>query len=551
MWFFRAVAFDLDGTLAVNGRVDPDVLTAIDHARRQRRVLLVTGRVRADLDREFPGLSHHFSALVTENGAVLTLAGEGPAETRLLREPIDEAVDKALAERGIVSSRGEVLVAIDGRDAIEAADVIAALGLDSQVVRNRDRAMIVPAGVTKGTGLSAGLVALGLSNHNAIAVGDAENDLSLLQAAEVGAAVGNAVPSLVERADLVLDKPDGAGVIRLLDGPLLAGRQRLCPVRRWVGIGSYDDGSPATVPGSQSSLLVTGASGSGKSYLAGLLAEEWIAAGYSLLVIDPEGDHVGLCRLPGVHLVDGDAGLPSPHDLLALFRLRQASVVLDLSSLEPDAQLDYLDRLPAAIAAERARSGVPHWVLYDEAHQQAWLEQSHKISVGIGSCLVTWRPELLSADVTDNVDVAIRIADGTGSNTGRTEATLTTAGRTRRFRIGRRISEHVRHQRKYAVTPLPPDRRFYFRDQNQGASSGAAATLEEFRHRVGHIDSNTLEYHLARGDFSRWVAGVLTDRTLAGELARVEDAWVTQRAAVTEEARDHVVQAVEDRYLRS
>ena len=549
MWFFRAVAFDLDGTLAVDGQIDPDVLTAIDRARRQRAVLLVTGRVRADLDREFPGLTEHFSALVTENGAVLTLLGDGPAETRLLREPIDEAVDKTFAERGIVSSRGEVLIAIDGRDANEATEAIAQLGLDSQVVRNRDRAMIVPAGVTKGTGLTAALVALGLSNHNTIAVGDAENDLSLLQAAEVGVAVGNAVPSLIERADLVTEEADGAGVIRLLDGPLLAGRQRFCPVRRWVNIGSYDDGSPVTIPGSQSNLLVTGASGSGKSYLAGLLAEEWIAAGYSLLVIDPEGDHVGLSRLPGVHLVDGGAGLPSPHDLLALFRLRQASVVLDLSSLQPEAQLDYLDRLPAAIAAERARSGVPHWVLYDEAHQQAWLEQSHRIAVGTGSCLVTWRPELLSADLTDSVDVAIHIAEG--SPTGRTEATLTTAGRTRRFRIGRRISEHVRHQRKYAVTPLPPERRFYFCEKNQTGSAASAATLEEFRHRVGHIDSHTLEYHLARGDFSRWVAGVLTDRTLAGELARVEDAWVTRRAALTEEAREQIVRAVEDRYLRS
>ena len=58
-----------------------------------------------------------------------------------------------------------------------------------------------------------------------------------------------------------------------------------------------------------------------KSYLAGLLAEGWIDAGYSVLVIDREGDHLGLAQRPGVHLVDAAAHLPSPTDLLAIARL--------------------------------------------------------------------------------------------------------------------------------------------------------------------------------------------------------------------------------------
>jgi phosphoserine phosphatase len=61
--------------------------------------------------------------------------------------------------------------------------------------------------VTKGTGLPAALDELGLSPHNAIAAGDAENDLALLQAAEVGAAVANAVPSPTAHADPYLGSP--------------------------------------------------------------------------------------------------------------------------------------------------------------------------------------------------------------------------------------------------------------------------------------------------------------------------------------------------------
>jgi len=551
MWFFRAVAFDLDGTLTSGERIATEVLTAIDDTRRDHAVLLVTGRVKADLERVFPGLIEHFSAVVTENGAVLTTRTPDGWETRLLREPVDVAIDKMLADRSISTSRGDVLTAVDGRDAGVAADVISDLGLDSQVIHNRGRAMILPAGVTKGSGLRAGLQALGLGEHSAIAVGDAENDLSLLHAAEVGVAVADAVPSLKDHADLVLDLPDGKGVVDLLAGPLLTGRQRLCPSRRWITIGHHEDGSAATVPGSQASILVTGSSGSGKSYLAGLLCERWIDAGYALLVIDPEGDHLGLARRPGVHLVDASAGLPSPHDLMALLRFRQVSVVLDLSGIDLDAQLGYLDRLPAAIAAERAQYGVPHWVIYDEAHQQARLEQSHKVAVGTGSCLVTWRPELLSPELTDDIDVTISIAEPAGSAPAtQTYATLTLGGASRSFQVGRRTSEHVRHQRKYAQSPLPPERRFYFHDQDRAKEAVSAATLEEFRHQVGHVDSSTLDFHLSRGDFSRWVAGIVADHALAGELARIEDNWGTRRAAAIERAREQICRAVERRYFQ-
>jgi adenylylsulfate kinase-like enzyme len=38
-------------------------------------------------------------------------------------------------------------------------------------------------------------------------------------------------------------------------------------------------------------ILVTGESGSGKSWVTGLLAEQGILAHYSVCVIDPEGDY--------------------------------------------------------------------------------------------------------------------------------------------------------------------------------------------------------------------------------------------------------------------
>lgn len=158
----------------------------MDDVRDDRALLLVTGRTFDDLDRGFPGLAAHFDAVVTENGAVMRSAsGE-----RLLAPPIDDTVDKTLADRGVACGRGQVLLSIAGYDAATTIDVIARLGLDYQVVHNRAAGMVLPAGVTKGSGLLAALAELGLSAHDTVAVGDAENDLALLQAAEVGAAAG-------------------------------------------------------------------------------------------------------------------------------------------------------------------------------------------------------------------------------------------------------------------------------------------------------------------------------------------------------------------------
>src|SRR6266542_1131383 len=386
MWFFRAVAFGLDGTLASGGRLGEGVLAAIQAARAQRLMVLVTGRILEDLEAAFPGLASRFDAVVAENGAVLsTRLGSRP-----LAAPVDPALARALAARGVATWSGRVLLALDGADAGLAREVAAALGVDCRLVRNRGAAMILPAGVTKGSGLLAALEEFGLSAHNVIAVGDAENDLALLQAAEVGVAVANAVPSLAAHADLRLGLPDGAGVAQLRGGPLLSGTGRLCPPRRWVPIGNFADGEPARLPGSQASVLVIGDAGSGASHLAGLLAERWIDAGYAVLVLDPEGDHVGLAQRPGVHLVDAAAAHPTgPSDVLARMRTTRASLVLDLS-------------------------GLPHWVIVDEAHLSLRWDGTGPGEPGVaepGVCLVARQPDTVPATVREAVDVIIQVAE--------------------------------------------------------------------------------------------------------------------------------------------
>src|SRR5215218_5534146 len=76
--------------------------------------------------------------------------------------------------------------------------------------------MILPSGINKASGLSAALAELGLSPHNVVGVGDAENDHAFLAASECAVAVANALPSLKERADLVMTKARGDGVAELI-----------------------------------------------------------------------------------------------------------------------------------------------------------------------------------------------------------------------------------------------------------------------------------------------------------------------------------------------
>lgn len=552
MTYFRAVALDLDGTLTSHGVLSPDAVQAIEAARRNGLVvLLVTGRIRSELEGEFPGIGDHFDATVLENGALAVVGGR----TRLLASPVDAVLGDALTSAGVPHRRGEVLLAVDGEHAGTVVQAITDLQLDCQVVHNRESAMVLPASVTKGNGLVATLTELNLSRHNTIAVGDAENDLSLLEVAEVGVAVGNAVASVKQRADLVLEAEDGRAVAELLTGPLVSGARRLCPPRHWVEVGRFDDGSPAQVPGAQAKILLSGPSGAGKSYVVGLLAEGWILAGYSVLVVDPEGDHVCLGELANVHVVDAAHHLPQPVDLLRSMVHPLISVVLDLSGLGQAEQVAYLGRLHAAVNAQRAEHGVPHWVVLDEAHldEDGAVESIRGWTPRAGYCLASFRPEQIPASSVESTDVVLRLSGGAdwalASPTAPERPTLQVGtGAARPFVIGDRQTAHVRHRHKYADQSLPAPQRFYF--HRTDGEPVVAGTLHEFGAALDHCDPGVLEYHLMRGDLSRWLTGTIADQELGALAASLESELGARRAVDLERIRRQLVHAITVRYLQ-
>jgi phosphoglycolate phosphatase (TIGR01487 family) len=568
----QAVALDYDGTLTDTDHLDEAVLDSIRRVRsRGQVVVLVTGRILAELRAVFPEVEREFDAVVAENGAVLA-DGDGVHE---LAAAVDARLAQALARREIPVRQGRVLLACDACHAGAVVEEIARLELDCQVVRNRAALMVLPGGVTKGTGLIEALGNLGVSRHSTLAVGDAENDHHLLDVCELGVAVANAVESLKERADLVLEVPDGVGVAKLLDGPLVAGVEPLRP-RRWqLTLGEDDDGNEVRIPASRVNLLITGASCSGKSYLAGLLVEQLVRLDYGVLVMDREGDHRGLAERRGILAVGGKEALPSPRFLAALLRHRFGSVVIDLSMLGEDEQRAYVRWIAPAVLTQRAVTGLPHWVFFDEAHllplEGHWIDALTDGDRGF--CFSTYQPDELPVAVRNAVDLAVftagagageqgalgyleEVALGTepaalsfaaSAERGRAVVVDTADGRHRPFTVQRRRSGHVRHWHKYIDGQLPQRLRFYFSGDGDGQVAG---NVREFHRQLGVCAAGAVEAHARRHDFSRWIGQVLQDEELADAIADAESQL--RAGQLTREAlRDATRAAIEARYLES
>jgi HAD superfamily hydrolase (TIGR01484 family) len=213
---YAAIASDYDGTLAQDGRVSQATLAALRRFKDTgRRLILVTGRVLPDLKTVFPeyALCHK---IVVENGALLYTPAT--AEERLLAPPPpDEFADRLRALGVAPLSLGRCIVATWAPNETKVLEAIRDLGLELEIIFNKGAVMALPTGVNKATGLAAALDELGLSPHEVIGVGDAENDHALLRACGLGAAVANALPMLKKAADIVLDKPRGGGVAELID----------------------------------------------------------------------------------------------------------------------------------------------------------------------------------------------------------------------------------------------------------------------------------------------------------------------------------------------
>jgi hypothetical protein len=102
--------------------------------------------------------------------------------------------------------------------------------------------------------------------------------------------------------------------------------------------------------------------------------------------------------------------------------------------------------------------------------------------------------------------------------------------------------ERRRHQRKYAVGELGPDKSFYFRGPT-GSLNLRAHNLALFLQMADGVDPETWSFHLERNDYSTWLRDAVKDTELASEVEAIE-----RLAAQADESRALVRKAIDRRY---
>ena len=562
--YFLALATDYDGTIAHDGTVDADTLQALKRFKETgRKLILVTGREMPDLKRVFPE-PKIFDRIVAENGALI----HDPAteEERTVAPPPPPAFVETLKARGVGPiSVGKCIVATWVPHENTVLEVIRDMGLELQIIFNKGAVMILPAGINKAVGLAAALKELDLAAANVVGVGDAENDHAFLRACGCAAAVANALPAVKDDADVQLGADHGAGVTQLVNTICRDDGAIVRPERHGLMLGHDAAEQPVYLEPHRGAVLIAGNSGAGKSTLATALTERMTEKSLEFCILDPEGDYASLENA----ICIGDAkNAPSAEEAMALVQKRACNVVVNTQAMTMTERPEFFAKLLPQLAALRASTGRPHWLVIDEAHH---LLGASRENVGEllperlnGTIFITVHPDMVSAEALKTVRYMIgvgeqgsralsvfcravrdtRLADLPQSQAGEIVFYDRAANAPpRTLKPVRPKQEHKRHTRKYAEGEFGVDSCFYFRGP-QNRLNLRAQNLTLFAQIAEGVDEDTWEHHRRRGEYSKWFREVIHDDDLAREAAGIE----SDDALDANDSRKRIVEAIGERY---
>jgi HAD superfamily hydrolase (TIGR01484 family) len=560
--FFVALATDYDGTLAQHGQVDAATRQAIEDLRQSgRKLILVTGRTLADLADVFGDLKP-FDVVVAENGALLFVPAK--KEEIPLAEPPPQALVDRLKELGVTPlAVGRTIIATWEPNESLVLNAIRDLDLEQHIIFNKGAVMVLPSEINKASGLKSALKRLRLSPHNVVGIGDAENDQAFLSSCGCAVAVNNALPTVKAKADFVVSD-HGSGVIELahmLTNDDLASVRPRVPLDQPV-VGHRSDGVALTISPFET-VLVTGASGGGKSTIVTALLEQMRDFAYQFCVVDPEGDYSELRDV--VTLGDSEQA-PRIGEALELLESPETSTVVNLLAIDPPERPHFLAKLLPELAKMRAVSGRPHWLVFDEVHHclpAKWHPAPTTLPRELPAAIaVTVHPEEVAPEFLSLVSTVIGVGDGalrainkfcevTGRMSPKAAATpqadqVLVYGCEDRLELvtARRPKEkQKRHIRKYAEGELGEDRSFYFRGP-EGALNLRAQNLSTFLQLAAGVDDKTWLHHLRAGAYSQWFRDAIKDDGLASEAVPIEQ----DHSLTAADSRARIRDIVERRY---
>jgi HAD superfamily hydrolase (TIGR01484 family) len=551
---YHALAADYDGTLAHHGLIDDLTWASLRRLRDSgRKLIMVTGR---ELDELLALLPHPemFDRIVAENGGVLYCPSTKAVKLLAQTPPPEFAAE--LIKRGVDRvAVGRVIVAAWEPHQDTILHVIHDMELELQVIFNKGAVMVLPTGVNKATGLSAALKELGLSVHNIVAVGDAENDHALITKAEFGVAVANALPSLKKHADLVTTGDHGAGVSQLIDRIVANDLGDIPPARRNVLLGRASDkngGHEIRLDPYETNAMICGTSGSGKSTLTTGLLERLAEAGYQFCILDPEGDYTSL---EFAVVLGAPNRAPVVSEVMDMLRHPARNAVVNMLGIAVDHRPEFFAQLLPQLVELRTRTGRPHWLVVDEAHHMlpsSWQPIGELSLRPHGTLYVTVHPGSVARPVIDTINTLLVVGDhpdktvkefakvgdikraphvaGERLPPGHTLFWQTSSRNAHVVQAQPCKSERTRHSRKYVEGNLGPYS-FYFRGPDKRLNL-KAHNLQLFVLLADGVDDDTWTHHLRNGEYSKWFRDNVKDPELAAAAENVErDGQISAQAS--------------------
>lgn len=255
----KAAFFDIDGTLTsfTTHTVPQSAITAIQQAQQRGvRVFLCTGRAACHLSVVLPSIPIHFDGIIAMNGQycftdseviatgpldqsdvhrICTWLDEHPSVVASFSESnyvyvnkINESMNSARSKLGNTAAT----LGIDDyhrrpleRDTFQISpyidedlerDLLACLEHTQAVRWHSDFVDLIPTTGGKPVGMRHFLTHFGIEDSPCIAFGDGGNDITMLEFATIGVAMGNASDEVKSHADYVTDSVDDHGIMHAL-----------------------------------------------------------------------------------------------------------------------------------------------------------------------------------------------------------------------------------------------------------------------------------------------------------------------------------------------